>query len=374
MINAIRFARERKVPYFGICLGMQTLVIEYARNVCGLADADSTEFNPGTPHRVIFKLRELKGVDELGGTMRLGGWPCRLVEDSFACRAYGTREIRSATAIATNSTANTRSAEGRRAAHYGRNAGQTYVEICEMADHPWYLGCQFHPEFKSKPMDPHPLFKAFIGAAYEYRHAALAARRRSRAIQPCRLITARSAAGQPLVLIAGPCVIESEEHVHRMARGIREAVGEFVFKASFDKANRTSGGAYRGPGMQEGLRILAGVKAEGFPILTDIHEPCAGRAGRRGGGHSADPRVPLPPDRPAAGRRAHRAHRQHQEGAVRGAARYPPRRGEGGLHREPPGGADRARLVVRLQQPGGGHARPEDHARRRLAGGFRRHA
>jgi 2-dehydro-3-deoxyphosphooctonate aldolase (KDO 8-P synthase) len=75
-----------------------------------------------------------------------------------------------------------------------------------------------------------------------------------------------------LVLIAGPCVIESEEHVHRMARGIREAVGEFVFKASFDKANRTSVGAYRGPGLQEGLRILAGLKAEGFPILTDIHE------------------------------------------------------------------------------------------------------
>jgi 2-dehydro-3-deoxyphosphooctonate aldolase (KDO 8-P synthase) len=79
--------------------------------------------------------------------------------------------------------------------------------------------------------------------------------------------------GNPLVLIAGPCVIESEEHVHRMARGIREAVGAFVFKASFDKANRSSGGAYRGPGLREGLRILAGVKAEGFPILTDIHEP-----------------------------------------------------------------------------------------------------
>jgi len=79
--------------------------------------------------------------------------------------------------------------------------------------------------------------------------------------------------GKPLALIAGPCVIESEEHVHRMARGIREAVGPFVFKASFDKANRTSAGAYRGPGLQEGLRILAGVKAEGFPILTDIHEP-----------------------------------------------------------------------------------------------------
>jgi 2-dehydro-3-deoxyphosphooctonate aldolase (KDO 8-P synthase) len=84
--------------------------------------------------------------------------------------------------------------------------------------------------------------------------------------------------GNPLVLIAGPCVIESEEHVHRMARGIREAVGPFVFKASFDKANRTSVGAYRGPGLREGLRILAGVRAEGFPILTDIHEPSQAEA------------------------------------------------------------------------------------------------
>src|SRR3954467_14581861 len=88
MLNAIRYARENKVPYFGICLGMQTLVIEFARNVCGLDDADSTEFNPGTTHRVIYKLRELKGVDELGGTMRLGSWPCRLKQDSFAYRAY----------------------------------------------------------------------------------------------------------------------------------------------------------------------------------------------------------------------------------------------------------------------------------------------
>src|SRR5438093_11739705 len=93
MLNSIRFARERKIPYFGICLGMQTLVIEFARHVCGLEDADSTEFNPGTQHRVIFKLRELKGVEDLGGTMRLGAWACRLANDSFAYQAYGQREI-----------------------------------------------------------------------------------------------------------------------------------------------------------------------------------------------------------------------------------------------------------------------------------------
>ncbi len=170
MLNAIRFARENKVPYFGICLGMQTLVIEFARNVCGLEDADSTEFNPGTPHRVIFKLRELKGVDELGGTMRLGGWPCRLAENSFAFRAYGKREIneRHRHRYEFNREYEEQlKAGGLRIT--GETPDGTYVEICEIPHHPWFLGCQFHPEFKSKPMEPHPLFKAFIGAAYEYR-------------------------------------------------------------------------------------------------------------------------------------------------------------------------------------------------------------
>ena len=175
MLNAIRYAREREVPYFGSCLGMQTMVIEYARNVCGLADADSTEFNPGTPHRVIFKLRELKGVDELGGTMRLGGWPCRLADSSFAYRAYGAREIneRHRHRYEFNREYEDRlKAAGLRIT--GETPDGTYVEICEIAGHPWYLGCQFHPEFKSKPMEPHPLFKAFIGASYEHRRRRLA--------------------------------------------------------------------------------------------------------------------------------------------------------------------------------------------------------
>jgi CTP synthase len=174
MLKAIRFAREEKVPYFGICLGMQTMVIEYARNVCGLADANSTEFDPVTPHRVIFKLRELKGVDELGGTMRLGAWPCTLKEGSFARGAYGAEEIserhrhryefnREYQGVLTDA--------GLKIS--GETPDRTYVEICEIENHPWYLGCQFHPEFKSKPMEPHPLFQAFIGAAYEFRRARL---------------------------------------------------------------------------------------------------------------------------------------------------------------------------------------------------------
>ena len=178
MIHAIRFAREHKVPYFGICLGMQTMVIEYARNVCGLERADSTEFDPATPHRVIFKLRELKGVDELGGTMRLGAWPCQLAEGSFAHRAYGVREIseRHRHRYEFNREyEETLKAGGLRIT--GETPDQTYVEICEIADHPWYLGCQFHPEFKSKPMEPHPLFRSFISASYEHRHKRLSARR-----------------------------------------------------------------------------------------------------------------------------------------------------------------------------------------------------
>jgi CTP synthase len=170
MINAIRFARERQVPYFGICLGMQTMVIEFARNVCGLTDANTTECDPGTPSRVIYKLRELKGVDELGGTMRLGAYPCRLAEGSFARQAYQSDLIseRHRHRYEFN-----REFEDILTSHGLRLAGETpdkiYVEICEIADHPWYLGCQFHPEFKSKPLEPHPLFRAFIGAAKEHR-------------------------------------------------------------------------------------------------------------------------------------------------------------------------------------------------------------
>ena len=172
MLQAIRFAREEKVPYFGICLGMQTLVIEFARNVCGLANANSTEFDPATDDRVIYKLRELKGVDELGGTMRLGAYECQLAEGSFARTAYGKKEIQERHRHRYEFN---REYEDILKKHGLKLTGETpdgvYVEICELADHPWFLGCQFHPEFKSKPLEPHPLFKAFVGAALAYRQA-----------------------------------------------------------------------------------------------------------------------------------------------------------------------------------------------------------
>src|SRR6516165_3445465 len=168
MLNAIRYARERKVPYFGICLGMQTACIEYARNVCGLADADSSEFNPATPHRIIYKLRELRGIDELGGTMRLGAWPCKIETGTLAHRVYGQTEIseRHRHRYEFNREyESTLTAGGLRIS--GSTPDGTYVEMVEIPEHPYFIGCQFHPEFKSKPLEPHPLFKAFIGAAHE---------------------------------------------------------------------------------------------------------------------------------------------------------------------------------------------------------------
>jgi CTP synthase len=177
MINAIEFARVKKVPYFGICLGMQTMVIEFARNVCGLTEANSSEFNPVTPQRVIYKLRELKGIDELGGTMRLGAWPCVLKPGSFAYKAYGTGDIseRHRHRYEFNREfEDVLTSNGLRIT--GETPNGTYVEICEIEDHPYYLGCQFHPEFKSKPMEPHPLFSSFVGAALRHRAHRVAAR------------------------------------------------------------------------------------------------------------------------------------------------------------------------------------------------------
>src|ERR1700745_2054973 len=169
MLVAIRYAREAKVPYFGICLGIQTACVEFARNVCGLEDANSSEFDPATPHRVIYKLRELRGVEELGGTMRLGAWTCKIEPGTLAHKVYGKSEIseRHRHRYEFN-----REYEGTLTAGGLRISGSTpdgtYVEMGEIPEHPYFICCPFHPEFKSKPLEPHPLFKAFVGAAYEH--------------------------------------------------------------------------------------------------------------------------------------------------------------------------------------------------------------
>jgi len=170
MLKGIQYARENDVPYFGICLGMQTACVEFARNVCGLEGANSSEFDPATPHRVIYKLRELRGVEELGGTMRLGAWACHLESGSLAQRSYGQTEIseRHRHRYEFNREyESTLTAGGLRIT--GSSPDGTYVEIVEIPSHPFFLGCQFHPEFKSKPLEPHPLFVSFLKAAYERR-------------------------------------------------------------------------------------------------------------------------------------------------------------------------------------------------------------
>jgi CTP synthase len=165
-IRAIRYAREHKVPFFGICLGMQCLTIEFARNVCGIASATSTEFDADTPNPVIYKLRDLLGVEEMGGTMRLGAYPCRLREGTLARRIYGVDEIseRHRHRYEVNQKY-LETLEKHGLVVSGMSPDGKFVEMVELADHPWYLGCQFHPEYKSKPTEPHPLFVSYIAAA-----------------------------------------------------------------------------------------------------------------------------------------------------------------------------------------------------------------
>jgi CTP synthase len=173
MIRAITYARKTRTPYFGICLGMQTAVIEYARTVCGLAGADSTEFDSETPYPVIFKLRDLVGVEEMGGTMRLGAWQCRLAPGSLAREVYGgVEEISERHRHRYEFNPEFREPLERAGLVFsGVSADGRFVEMVELAReaHPWFLGCQFHPEYKSKPLAPHPLFASFVEAAYRKR-------------------------------------------------------------------------------------------------------------------------------------------------------------------------------------------------------------
>ena len=165
-VVAARYAREEKVPYFGICLGMQVAVLEFARNVAGLEEANSTEFRKDAPHPVIDLLPEQQGITDKGATMRLGAYPCTLADHSVARRAYGVADIeeRHRHRYEFNNTYRDQLTEaGLRVS--GVCPGRDLVEVVEIPDHPWYVGCQFHPEFKSRPWKPHPLFADFIKAA-----------------------------------------------------------------------------------------------------------------------------------------------------------------------------------------------------------------
>ena len=171
-IRAINFARTNKIPFLGLCLGMQCAVIEFARNVCNFADAHSTEFNPETEHPVIALMDSQIDVKEKGGTMRLGAYPCKVKENTFTAAAYfGEEEVgeireRHRHRFEFNNDFREILQE-RGMVIAGVLPDDSLVEIVELQKeiHPWFVGCQFHPELKSRPNHPHPLFKAFVGAA-----------------------------------------------------------------------------------------------------------------------------------------------------------------------------------------------------------------
>jgi CTP synthase len=165
-IEAVRYARENGIPFLGICLGMQCAVIETSRHIAGLAGADSTEFNPSTPHPVIDLLADQRSVTDLGGTMRLGAWPCSLREGSMAARCYGASTIseRHRHRYELN-PCYIEKLEQAGMICTGTSPDGKLAEVVERPDHPWFVACQFHPEFKSRPLEPHPLFAGFLMAA-----------------------------------------------------------------------------------------------------------------------------------------------------------------------------------------------------------------
>jgi len=169
-IRAIRYARENQIPFFGICLGMQMMVVEFARHVANLGRANSTEFDADTPHPVIDLMESQRGVEDKGATMRLGAYPCKLVPATRAFEAYRQKEISERHRHRYEVNNDYRDNLSRHGLVFsGVSPDGHLVEMCEIADHPWFVGCQFHPEFKSKPFQPHPLFAAFVGAAVKRR-------------------------------------------------------------------------------------------------------------------------------------------------------------------------------------------------------------
>ncbi len=174
MAAAAGWARKRRIPYFGICYGFQWAVVEYAREVAGLSQAGSSECHPESPDKVILKLRELVGVEELGGTMRLGAYDCILTEGSLARQIYGEGAISERHRHRYEFNQEYERALNEAGLRFsGRTPDGKFVEIVEVPDHPWYLAVQFHPEFKSRPLSPHPLFREFIGAAWRYKRGEL---------------------------------------------------------------------------------------------------------------------------------------------------------------------------------------------------------
>ena len=385
-MRAIRYAREKKVPFFGICLGLQTAVIEYARNVAGLEDANSTEFEEDPKHKVIFKLRDLIGVEALGGTMRLGKYPCELLRRLLrrarpTARALIWERHRHRYEVNQEFLPKLKEAG---LSFTGMSPDKKFVEIIELhEDHPWFLGCQFHPELKSKPFACHPLFKDFIRAARAHR-AAVQDEAAAESMSPVPV--ARAGETRP---DAGP---EGRDRP-RTSRPGAASPSSSPAPASSSRASTPSPMAERLKAIgrrDRGANRLQVLLRQGQPVLEgllprprprggprhprgregedgaarDLRRPRAG-AGGEGGPRprrAADPGLPRPADRPRDGRRGDRQARQRQEGPVHGARGHEPRRREVPRRRQREDPALRARGVLRLPQPRRRHAVVPDHA------------
>jgi len=187
MLEAIRWAREHKLPFLGICLGLQSAIIEFARNVVKLPNTNSSEFEPECENPVIALMRAQEGIRELGGTMRLGAYPCKLRPGSRVAQVYGTLEASERHRHryeVSNAYRDVLAEYGMRCS--GLSPDGSLVEMIELPDHPWFIGCQFHPELKSRPMRPHPLFAGFVGAALGRHRARPAAARADTASELAR--------------------------------------------------------------------------------------------------------------------------------------------------------------------------------------------
>ena len=248
------------MPFFGICLGMQTAIIEFARNVCGLDDSHSSEFAPECDNAVISLMESQQHVTDMGGTMRLGAYPCRLARGSRAAEVYGVAEVSERHRHryeVSNPYRDLFVQNGLRLS--GLSPDGQLVEIIELGKHPWFIGCQFHPELsrgrrariRSSPASSPPpsVSSAACGPV------------RPRSIWWRRPTDVALFPPDKLFLIAGPCVLESDDLNRRVAEHLAELAhllpGGVIFKASFDKANRSNAGAARGPGIEAGLATLA---------------------------------------------------------------------------------------------------------------------
>ena len=273
-ILAIQFAREKKYfHFFGICLGMQCAVIEYARNVLKLEDSCSIEFDLNTKNPVISLIEDQEYIEKIGGTMRLGAYPCILIEGTKAFFQYEKKEILERHRHRFEFNFDYFDLFQKAGMVFsGLSPNNRLVEIIELPNHPWFIGVQFHPEFQSKPTLAHPLFSGFIRESILYKE-----KKMKEIISSRSFLDTHIGGKNPLFLIAGPCVIESKELLEEVCEKMQEICSNlgifYVFKSSFDKANRSSIHSFRGVGLKKGIKLLEYIKSKyNVPILTDVHE------------------------------------------------------------------------------------------------------